>query len=44
VFKGAVDQQCLRTVNSREHWWEHLWYGVSHVRPEAPEKPVVRRR
>ena len=44
VFKGGIDRQCLRIVNSRDHWWEHLWYGVSHVRPEAPEKPVVRRR
>jgi hypothetical protein len=44
VFKGDIDRQCLRTVNSRDHWWEHLWYGVSHVRPEAPEKPPVVRR
>jgi hypothetical protein len=38
VFKGAVDQQCLQTVHSREHWWEHLWYGVTHTKPEAPAK------
>ena len=36
VFKGAVDQQCLLHVHSRAHWWEHLWYGVTHVTPEAP--------
>jgi hypothetical protein len=39
VFKGEVDRQCLRTVRSREHWWEHLWYGVSHVKPEVPDAP-----
>ncbi len=44
VFKGEIDRQCLRTVRSRDHWWEHLWYGVSHVRPEAPAAPVARRR
>ena len=44
VFKGEVDRQCLRTVHSREHWWEHLWYGVSHIRPEAPEAPAAPRR
>jgi hypothetical protein len=39
VFKGELDRQCLRTVHSREHWWEHLWYGVSHVKPEVPDAP-----
>lgn len=38
VFKGEVDQACLRVVSSREHWWQHLWYGVSHVRPEPEPK------
>ena len=22
VFKGEIDQQCLLTVHSREHWWQ----------------------
>ena len=39
VFKGSIDQQCLLTVHSRDHWWEHLWYGVTHVKPERPAKP-----
>jgi hypothetical protein len=39
VFKGAIDQQCLMTVHSRDHWWEHLWYGFTHVKPERPAKP-----
>jgi hypothetical protein len=43
IFKGEIDQQCLLTVHSREHWWQHLWYGMRHVKPEAPA-PVGRRR
>lgn len=42
IFNGAVDRQCLVTVHSRDHWWEHLWYGVTHVKPEAPA--AARRR
>jgi hypothetical protein len=38
VFKGTFDYQCIQTVHSREHWWEHLWYGVTHTKPEAPAK------
>jgi hypothetical protein len=38
VFKGDVDQRCLLTVSSRDHWWEHLWYGATHVRPANPDK------
>ena len=34
LFKGGIDKACLVTVHSREHWWEHLWYGVTHVRAE----------
>lgn len=32
VFKGAVDQPCLKLARSRDHWWEHLWFGLTHVR------------
>jgi hypothetical protein len=39
VFKGSFDQKCLSVVHSRAHWWEHLWYGMTHVSPEAPKKP-----
>lgn len=35
VFKSEVDMGCLRVVNSRPHWWNHLWYGVTHLTPEA---------
>jgi hypothetical protein len=34
VFKGAIDQRCLAKVESREHWWQHLYFGMSHVRPD----------
>ena len=36
VFTTEVDKQCLQLVNSRDHWWEHLWYGLTHLRPEDP--------
>jgi hypothetical protein len=35
VFKAGVDKACLYTVRSRDHWWEHLWYGFTHVKPES---------
>jgi hypothetical protein len=38
VFKGSFDQKCLALVRSRDHWWEHLWYGVTHVKPEASKR------
>ncbi|MQA20081.1 MULTISPECIES: hypothetical protein [Telluria group] len=34
VFKGEIDKKCLRTVHSREHWWEHVSYALTHVSPE----------
>jgi hypothetical protein len=43
VFKGSIDQQCLLSVHSREHWWEHLWYAMRHVKPEAPSAANARR-
>lgn len=33
VFKGEIDTRCLQVVSSREHWWQHLWYGITHLRP-----------
>ncbi|MGJ9419373.1 hypothetical protein ACHAC9_16675 [Massilia sp. CMS3.1] len=35
VFENGVDKACLYTVRSRDHWWEHLWYGFTHVNPEV---------
>ena len=33
VFKGEVDVICMQVVSSRPHWWEHLWYGMTHLKP-----------
>jgi len=38
VFKGGIDKTCLVTVQSRDHWWEHLWYGITHISPPDPGK------
>jgi len=37
VFRGSFDHKCLSLVQSRDHWWEHLWYGMTHVKPEMPK-------
>ena len=34
VFKEEVDKMCLLTVRSRDHWWQHLGYGLGHLTPE----------
>lgn len=39
VFKGAIDQQCMVMVHSRDHWWQHLWFALSHVSPALPKAP-----
>jgi hypothetical protein len=33
VFTTEVDVACMRVVNSRPHWWDHLWYGMMHLHP-----------
>jgi hypothetical protein len=33
VFKDEVDVTCMQVVESRPHWWNHLWYGMTHLRP-----------
>jgi len=38
VFRGAFDKKCLALVHSRDHWWEHLWYGVTHVTTAPPKQ------
>lgn len=37
VFKSGYDKKCMVTVHSRDHWWQHLWYGATHVRPQPEE-------
>ncbi|WP_426193717.1 hypothetical protein [Massilia sp. DWR3-1-1] len=31
LFKGELDKKCLVMVRSRDHWWQHLWYGMTHL-------------
>jgi hypothetical protein len=44
LFKGEIDRRCLLTVDSRPHFWEHLSYGMSHLKPERPPETPARRR
>jgi hypothetical protein len=44
LFKGAVDQQCLATVHSREHWWQHMGYAMTHLLSSAPPPPAARHK
>ena len=30
VFTTEIDKKCLRNVNSREHWWQHLQNALMH--------------
>ena len=34
VFKEEIDRQCMLSVQSREHWWEHLIYAMKHTKPQ----------
>lgn len=33
VFSGEIDVKCIKVINSRPHWWNHLWYGMTHLQP-----------
>ena len=33
VFPTEIDTQCLAGVKSREHWWQHVGYAMTHLRP-----------
>lgn len=35
VFTGEIDKVCMMTVRSRDGWWQHLWYGMTHMSPAA---------
>jgi hypothetical protein len=34
IFKGELDKKCLRNVQSRDHWWQHLSYALSNTSPQ----------
>ena len=31
AFPTEVDTQCLTTIRSREHWWQHVLYAMGHL-------------
>lgn len=31
VFKADIDGKCVATVESRDHWWQHLAYALTHL-------------
>jgi hypothetical protein len=33
MFKGETDMQCMKTVRTRDHWWEHVGYALTHTKP-----------
>src|SRR5471032_2309298 len=38
VFKGEINKECLHTVHSREHFWDHLSYALTHLRADKLDK------
>lgn len=32
VVKGNTDMVCLASVQSRDHWWQHLVYALRNAR------------
>ena len=33
VFPGAADPKCMAGVKTREHWWDHVGYALTHLHP-----------
>lgn len=33
MFKGETDMQCMKTVRTRDHWWDHVVYALGHTSP-----------
>lgn len=44
LFAGSIDKQCLVTVRSRDHWWQHLAYAMTHVAPEGSVPTPAQRK
>jgi len=34
VFPEEIDRNCLLSVHSREHWWEHVAFAMWHTKPQ----------
>ena len=33
VFPAEIDRKCLTMVRTRDHWWQHVYYAVTHLQP-----------
>lgn len=33
LFKNEVEALCLKSVDTREHWWQHIGYAMTHLNP-----------
>ncbi|SFU67395.1 hypothetical protein [Pseudoduganella namucuonensis] len=33
VFKTEFDTACLKTVRTRDHWWQHVGYALTNAVP-----------
>lgn len=32
VYPAETDMRCLERVITREHWWQHVHYALTHLR------------
>ncbi|WP_317203686.1 hypothetical protein [Janthinobacterium sp.] len=32
VFPAETDLKCLTMVRTRDHWWQHVYYALTHPR------------
>lgn len=32
VFAAEIDTRCLERVKTRDHWWQHVSYALTHPR------------
>lgn len=33
VFATEIDAACLARVSTRAHWWQHVYYALTHPHP-----------
>lgn len=31
VFPAELDLKCLSFVHTRKHWWQHVYYAMTHL-------------
>jgi hypothetical protein len=32
VFPAEIDRKCLSMVRTREHWWQHVYFGLTNLK------------